>query len=211
MARFGRRARRRFRTVHSDAAALTNPQRKHVALSGRDQAPSTRKWPWPVRRILARTQDQEDAGRAAGARWIACACAITIFDRRRPAGLCQCPSQLSLPLLPAASRRLIGRSYEDLIRLEIEGGEIAPSALAGGTKPFIAQRLRQLQKDEFAPRDVPLSRPPGGGDQGAPRPAAAAPSCCGPTSPPPAPSWRGCRKRSRCRRKPSPSMTPMTS
>ncbi|HKQ44588.1 MAG TPA: PAS-domain containing protein [Rhizomicrobium sp.] len=52
--------------------------------------------------------------------------------------------------------QLIGRSYEDLIRLEIEGGEIAPSALAGGVKAFFAQRLNQLRDDEYAPRDVPL-------------------------------------------------------
>ena len=51
---------------------------------------------------------------------------------------------------------LIGRSYGELIRLEIEGGEIAPSALAGGDKSFIARRLNQLRDDEFAPRDVAL-------------------------------------------------------
>ena len=52
---------------------------------------------------------------------------------------------------------LIGKNYEELIRLEIEGGEIAPSALAGGPAPFIAQRLTQLKERAFAPRDVPLS------------------------------------------------------
>jgi len=51
---------------------------------------------------------------------------------------------------------LIGKTYEELIRLEIEGGEIAAGALAGGAKPFIAQRLRQLRDDEYAPRDVAL-------------------------------------------------------
>src|ERR1700750_2353303 len=51
---------------------------------------------------------------------------------------------------------LIGKSYEDLIRLEIEGGEIAQTALAGGTKSFIAQRVRQLRQDEHAPRDILL-------------------------------------------------------
>jgi PAS domain-containing protein len=30
---------------------------------------------------------------------------------------------------------LIGKTYEELIRLEIEGGEIAPARLAGGAKP----------------------------------------------------------------------------
>jgi two-component system cell cycle sensor histidine kinase PleC len=51
---------------------------------------------------------------------------------------------------------LIGKSYEELVRLEIEGGEIAHAALAGGTKSFIAQRLRQLREDEYAPLDVAL-------------------------------------------------------
>jgi signal transduction histidine kinase len=55
---------------------------------------------------------------------------------------------------PRAS--LIGRSYDELIRLEIEGDEIASSALASGAKSFIAQRLSQLRDDEFAPRDVAL-------------------------------------------------------
>lgn len=52
---------------------------------------------------------------------------------------------------------LIGMSYEDLIRLEIQGGEIAPSVLSGGPAPFIAQRLTQLKEKAFAPRDIPLS------------------------------------------------------
>ena len=47
---------------------------------------------------------------------------------------------------------LIGKSYEELIRLEIEGGEIAPGALAGGAKAFVSQRVRQLKDDEYAAR-----------------------------------------------------------
>ena len=52
---------------------------------------------------------------------------------------------------------LIGKSYQELIRLEIEGGEIAPEALAGSVKSFIARRLSQLRPEEFSPRDVALS------------------------------------------------------
>ncbi|HEY0265699.1 MAG TPA: PAS-domain containing protein [Rhizomicrobium sp.] len=52
---------------------------------------------------------------------------------------------------------LVGRSYEDLIRLEIEGGEIAWSELAGGTRAFIARRLTQLEERAFAPRDICLA------------------------------------------------------
>jgi signal transduction histidine kinase len=52
---------------------------------------------------------------------------------------------------------LIGKSYEELIRLEIEGGEIAPASLAGGPAAFIAQRLTQLRERSWAPRDILLS------------------------------------------------------
>ncbi len=52
---------------------------------------------------------------------------------------------------------LIGKSYEELVRLEIEGGEIAPAALAGGHAAFITQRLTQLRERSWAPRDIPLS------------------------------------------------------
>ena len=56
-----------------------------------------------------------------------------------------------------ARHTLIGKSYQELIRLEIEGGEIAPEALAGSVKGFIAGRLSQLRPEEFSPRDVALS------------------------------------------------------
>jgi two-component system, cell cycle sensor histidine kinase PleC len=52
---------------------------------------------------------------------------------------------------------LIGKTYQELIRLEIEGGEVAPEALARGIKSFIARRLSQLKPDEFTPLDVALS------------------------------------------------------
>ena len=52
---------------------------------------------------------------------------------------------------------LIGSTYEDLIRLEIEGGEIAPAALAGGVNAFIARRMAQLEERAYAPLDVPLA------------------------------------------------------
>ena len=103
---------------------------------------------------IDRVQDREDP--AALLRSLdSLRTAITIFDRQ--GRLLYANAHLnylfrSFP--PHAS--LIGRQYEELIRLEIEGGEIAPSALAGGVKSFIAQRLNQLRDDEFAPRDVAL-------------------------------------------------------
>ena len=52
---------------------------------------------------------------------------------------------------------LIGKSYQELIRLEIEGGEIAPEALAGGVKGFIIRRLSQLRPEDLRPCDVLMS------------------------------------------------------
>ena len=104
--------------------------------------------------LIDRTQNQEDP--AALLRSLdSLRTAITIFDRG--GRLLYANAHLnylfrSFP--PHAS--LIGRSYEELVRLEIEGGEIAPSALAIGAKSFIAQRLGQLRDDEFTPRDVAL-------------------------------------------------------
>ena len=59
----------------------------------------------------------------------------------------------SLPPHPS----LIGCSYHDIIAFEIEGGEIARSALAKGNDAFIARRLAQLQDGAYAPLDVPLA------------------------------------------------------
>jgi two-component system, cell cycle sensor histidine kinase PleC len=82
--------------------------------------------------------------------------AVTIFD----AGgrLIYANAHLNYLFRSFPSREsLIGKSYQELIRLEIEGGEIAPEALAHGVKSFIAGRLSQLRPEEFAPRDVALA------------------------------------------------------
>jgi len=82
--------------------------------------------------------------------------AVTIFDRS--GRLLHANAHLNYLFRSFPPREtLIGRSYEELIGLEIEGGEIAPSALACGIKTFLAQRLTQLRDDEFAPRDVTLT------------------------------------------------------
>ena len=54
-------------------------------------------------------------------------------------------------------RTLVGKTYEELIRLEIDGGELAPAVLASGPAPFIAHRLTQLREKSWAPRDIPLA------------------------------------------------------
>lgn len=53
--------------------------------------------------------------------------------------------------------RLVGITYEDLLRHELEYGEIAESDLAGGSKAFIARRLHHLQEMDYRPLDVHLA------------------------------------------------------
>lgn len=81
--------------------------------------------------------------------------AITVFDRDGRLLYANAHLNFLFRSFPPRSM-LVGKSYEELIRLEIEGGEIAPSALLGGLKPFLARRLGQLRQDELAPLDVPL-------------------------------------------------------
>lgn len=82
--------------------------------------------------------------------------AITIFDAR--GRLLHANAHLNYIFRSLPPRQsLIGCSYEEMIRLEIEGGEIAPSALAGGIEDFITQRLSQLKERSYAPRDIPLA------------------------------------------------------
>ncbi|HVT23511.1 MAG TPA: PAS-domain containing protein [Rhizomicrobium sp.] len=52
---------------------------------------------------------------------------------------------------------LVGEKYEDLIRREVQGGEIAPAALLPGLATFIARRQAQFRTGEFRPMDIPLS------------------------------------------------------
>ena len=104
---------------------------------------------------LAHTQEPEDAAALLAA--LDCLrCAITIFDGAGRLVHANAHLNYLFSSFPP-HQTLLGRTYEDLIHLEIEGGEIAASALAGGIKPFIAQRLRQMKKGEFAPMDVALS------------------------------------------------------
>ncbi len=103
---------------------------------------------------IDRRQDQEDPA-ALLASLDSLRTAVTIFDRGGQLLYANAHINYLFRSFPPRDT-LIGRSYEELIRLEIEGGEIAPSALAGGVKSFIAQRLGQLRDDEFTPRDVAL-------------------------------------------------------
>jgi two-component system cell cycle sensor histidine kinase PleC len=105
--------------------------------------------------VKARVEDFEDAAALLGT--LDCLrAAITIFDSG--GRLIYANAHLNYLFRSFPPRQtLIGKSYQELIRLEIEGGEIAPEALAGGLNNFIARRLAQLKPDEFAPRDVALA------------------------------------------------------
>jgi two-component system cell cycle sensor histidine kinase PleC len=59
----------------------------------------------------------------------------------------------SLPL----HETLIGLGYDELVRLEVRGGEIAPCALGEGVDTFVAKRCAQLTAGEFRPLDIPLA------------------------------------------------------
>ena len=50
---------------------------------------------------------------------------------------------------------LIGKSYEELIRLELP--EIASECVGGGVDAFIARRLTQLAENAWAPQDIRLT------------------------------------------------------
>lgn len=82
--------------------------------------------------------------------------AITIFDAHGRLAYANSHFNYLFASLPPHGQ-LIGKSYEDLIRLEIQGGEIGAGALAQGADAFIAQRLAQLESGNFAPLDVPLA------------------------------------------------------
>jgi len=107
-----------------------------------------------VRAHVSREQSREDPAELLGA-LDSLRTAITIFDSRDRLLYANAHLNYLFRSFPPRDT-LVGKSYEDLVRLEIEGGEIAPSALAAGSKSFIAQRVRQLKDDEYAPRDVAL-------------------------------------------------------
>jgi signal transduction histidine kinase len=52
---------------------------------------------------------------------------------------------------------LIGRSYEELVRMEIDSGEIAPEQFASGEADYVANRCSQLTPGDYAPRDIHLA------------------------------------------------------
>ncbi|HSS12874.1 MAG TPA: hypothetical protein VLL04_03215, partial [Rhizomicrobium sp.] len=82
--------------------------------------------------VKSRVEDFEDAAALLGS-LDSLRSAITIFDSQGL--LVYANAHLNYLFRSFPSREnLIGKTYQELIRLEIEGGEIAPEALAGGIK-----------------------------------------------------------------------------
>jgi len=82
--------------------------------------------------------------------------AITIFDAQGRLLYANAHLNYLLRSLPPHDM-LIGCGYEDMVRMEVEGGEIAASALAGGVQAFVETRLAQLRENNYAPVDVAMA------------------------------------------------------
>ncbi len=81
--------------------------------------------------------------------------AITVFDSEtRIVYLNRHYNYLFRTMPPAAA--LLGRRYEDLIRLELAGGEIAPAPSPRSEEAYVAKRLAQLRDSDHRPFDIHL-------------------------------------------------------
>src|SRR5271154_1531616 len=82
--------------------------------------------------------------------------AVTVFDsNERLTYVNQHFNHLFRGLPPREA--LIGLSYEALIRLELENGELAEIEAARGADAFVAGRRAQLREGIYAPRDIRLA------------------------------------------------------
>jgi len=82
--------------------------------------------------------------------------AITIFDAKGRLIHANRHLYFIFPTLPPVAR-LVGETYEELVRRELASGAVARAARPHGDEAFIALRLAQLQPGAFAPMDVALS------------------------------------------------------
>lgn len=82
--------------------------------------------------------------------------AITLFDAEERLVFANEHFSYLFPSLPTREE-LAGRTFEDLIRMEISGGDIADAEVLNDVENYIACRRAQLFAGDYAPRDVPLS------------------------------------------------------
>ncbi len=81
--------------------------------------------------------------------------AVTLFDFTGHLTYCNAHYHYLFRSFPAPDS-LIGARYEDLIRLELSGGEIAPEHSAD-PEAFVAARLRRVADGDFRPFDIHLA------------------------------------------------------
>ncbi|HTQ15391.1 MAG TPA: PAS-domain containing protein [Rhizomicrobium sp.] len=83
-------------------------------------------------------------------------CAITVFDSRERLTYANQHFNYLFRELPHREA-LIGKSYDELIRLEVAHGELSDVEALGGIDAFIAERRAQFQEGMYAPRDIRLA------------------------------------------------------
>jgi two-component system cell cycle sensor histidine kinase PleC len=81
--------------------------------------------------------------------------AVTVFDKSELLTFCNLHLNYLFRSLPARET-LLGLSYEELIRLEVAGGEIAAHE-AADLAGLVARRRAQLRQGEYRPLDVALA------------------------------------------------------
>jgi two-component system cell cycle sensor histidine kinase PleC len=82
--------------------------------------------------------------------------AITLYDARERLIYANQHFDYLFRALPQRAA-LIGCRYDEIVRMEIAGGEIAEDALLGDAAGFVARRRAQLTAGDFRPFDLPLS------------------------------------------------------
>ena len=82
--------------------------------------------------------------------------AITIFDRDMKLIYVNRHFNYLYRSMPARES-LLGASYEDMIRLEILGGEVDAKSIPSGIEAYVARRHAQFRPGEFKPLDIQLA------------------------------------------------------
>ncbi len=82
--------------------------------------------------------------------------AITVFDEEERLVFANEHFNYLFRSLPRREE-LVGLRYEDMIRLEISGGEIADAEVLKDIDGFVAKRRSQFKAGEYSPRDVKLA------------------------------------------------------
>ena len=82
--------------------------------------------------------------------------AITIFDRDMKLIYVNRHFNYLYRSMPARET-LLGASYEDMIRLEILGGEVDAKSIPSGIEAYVARRHAQFRPGEFKPLDIALA------------------------------------------------------